>query len=308
MNKTMKKFSMEIELHYIDLPFEPLRRKRSITSLLESMDTQEQIMPVIVVPSSESSRFTLIDGYARVRTIKKLAHDTVIAEVWECSISEALLWVLADQKNYHLSAIEEAFLLKTLLQSGITVTEIAHQTGKHRSWVSRRLLLVEALPHVLQQALLAGYISAWTALRVLLPVARATPEIIEQLLEYLKNNPCSTRQLKLFFEHYQHANKTIRADMLNTPESFFKTVATQEAKQKTQVQFPCLEAQWQEHLNTIHRLVKKLIQIVPNLFSSQQSLAERGNLLQALERVNSQINVFRTTVQEVLNACNHNTK
>jgi hypothetical protein len=148
----------------------------------------------------------------------------------------------------------------------------------------------------------------WAALRILLPVARATPAISEQFLQYLKNNPCTTRELKTFFNHYHQSNQKTRADMINTPEVFFKMIAENKLLKENKEQFQYLETQWQENLGIIYRVLKKLIRIVPDVFSSQQSLGERGILLEMLERVDNQMEVFKQTLHEVLNATSYNQK
>ena len=71
---------MEVELHQLLLRYERLRKRapRAERTLLASLAEIGQQTPVVVVADAE--RFVLIDGYKRVRALKRLAHDVVLAE------------------------------------------------------------------------------------------------------------------------------------------------------------------------------------------------------------------------------------
>lgn len=280
--KFIKKRTLEIERQFLELPFEDCRKKANTMTLLQSIAGSGQLMAVIVIPAEQPQRWLLIDGYARVRAITKLGQDTVMAEIWECSLSDALLLLLADKKNEHFSIMEEAFLLQTLYQRGLTIVEIATNIGRNHSWVSRRLSILE-LPLMLQSAMLSGEISPWIAQRVLLPVARATPEDCQKFLEHIKKNPYSTRQIKSFFEHYKQVSKPIRANMIATPDVFFKVQAEQHSMDKATEECISVEMEWKKGIVLCRRALKKLISFVPMLFTAQQPLALRKELFRQLE-------------------------
>jgi len=82
---------MELELHQVELRYEALRKRAPLAErqLLGSLVEIGQQLPIVVV--SEAQRFILIDGYKRVRALKRLAHDTVRATGWQVSEVEALL-------------------------------------------------------------------------------------------------------------------------------------------------------------------------------------------------------------------------
>ncbi len=82
---------MEVELHQLEMRYERLRKRhpRAERTLLASLAEIGQQTPVVVV--SEAERFVLIDGYKRVRALKRLARDMVFATRWELEEVEALL-------------------------------------------------------------------------------------------------------------------------------------------------------------------------------------------------------------------------
>src|ERR1700677_1717733 len=82
---------MDLELHQLTLRYERLRKRqpREERSLLVSLTEIGQQLPVVVI--QEAPSFILIDGYKRVRALKRLARDTVRATCWQVAEAEALL-------------------------------------------------------------------------------------------------------------------------------------------------------------------------------------------------------------------------
>ena len=64
---------MEVELHQLTLRYEHLRKRHPLQerALLSSLAEIGQQLPIIVVGDAE--RWVLIDGYKRVRALKRLA-------------------------------------------------------------------------------------------------------------------------------------------------------------------------------------------------------------------------------------------
>ena len=82
---------MEVELQQLLLRYERLRKRhpRGERALLASLAEIGQQVPVVVVGKAEG--FVLIDGYKRVRALRRLARDVVLATRWELEEVEALL-------------------------------------------------------------------------------------------------------------------------------------------------------------------------------------------------------------------------
>ena len=85
---------MELEFHQLDLRYEPLRVRRAEVErrLLGSLSESGQQVPIVVVAQSdEAGRYVVIDGYKRVRALRRLGRDTVAAMEWPVSEAEALV-------------------------------------------------------------------------------------------------------------------------------------------------------------------------------------------------------------------------
>ena len=127
---------MELELHQLELRYARLRKHHPARErqLLASLAETGQHLPIIVV--EEASRFVLIDGYKRVRALRRLAHDTVRGTRWEISEVEALL--LERQLR---CASEDAFDQAWLL------AELQAHYGMSYIFISHDLAVVRAMSH-----------------------------------------------------------------------------------------------------------------------------------------------------------------
>ena len=148
----------EVELNRLELPFEAFRvpAPRRLEALIRSMDRCGQLSALVAVPDT-GSRLVLVDGYLRVRALRRLGADTAWVEVWQCELSEALLGMLAASQCRGWDAIEEALLIRELTGVlGLSQHAVAQRTGRDVSWVNRRLKLVESLSEELLEAVCQG--------------------------------------------------------------------------------------------------------------------------------------------------------
>jgi len=271
MKDPIKKTLMTVEHHCLDLAYAPIRlyQRGKLNNLTASIEQQGQLVPVIIV--AKDQQWVLIDGYLRLKALQRLGEDTIAAEVWECDLAQALLFLLAEHQSRVWEALEEAMLLRELqTQHGLAQGAIAASIGRDRSWVCRRLALIEHMPEFILQAILKGTLSLWAAQRVLAPVARATPEHAEKLLSYLIKNHHSTRELQSFYEHYKRTHHQERSRMINEPGLFFKAQKMLRIEKDTKYLKEGPEGQWQSSLNSITWHLKQLITLAPQVFIQQE--------------------------------------
>jgi ParB family chromosome partitioning protein len=200
-------------LHRLELRFAGTRlvEPRAVARIAHSIERYGQIVPCVVVavsggPGAGSERLVLIDGYRRVAALRRLGRDTASVEQWTCELTDAPLGLLARTQNRSFASIEEALLIRELMQAlGLSQHDLARRCGRDVSWVSRRLQLLSGLPDAALLAVREGTLSSWAATRVVVPLARAKAEHADQLLTALADAPLSTRELRCWFEHYQKA-------------------------------------------------------------------------------------------------------
>jgi len=85
----------EIEIAQLHLRYAHTRIEwpQRVQALASSIERFGQILPVIVW--REGNAFVLIDGYLRVKALKRCLRDSVLAEIWEGKEEEALVEILA---------------------------------------------------------------------------------------------------------------------------------------------------------------------------------------------------------------------
>lgn len=295
---TFSKHYIDLELHRIEMTFAHLRMAlpAQVRKLTSAMDTYGQLTPVIVVPSATNVHFILIDGYLRIQALKKLRRDTVMAEVWECSEPDALLSLFATHRQQNWEALEEAQVLRELqIRYHLSLEQIASRIGRTKSWISRRLSLLETLSDQAIQAITKGHISLWTASRVLAPLARANSIHAECLLEYLSQHPQSTREVAGFFGHYQKSNQASRHKMVTQPDLFFKVQAALQVEKQAKLLKSGPEGQWKWRLANIRNQIQHLEKIVPQLFYERQDPKASQELLAPLEQIQNALQRISTT-------------
>ena len=275
----------EIEIAHLKLRYAHTRiyRPERISSLASSIERFGQIIPVIVLREGVNS-LVLIDGYLRVKALRRCRRDTAVAEIWECKEEEALVEVLARAHTRKWDLIEEAALIRELHhQYHLSQSRIASLLGRKQGWVSGRLVLYQALSEDILELIRKGCISTWAATRVIAPIARAMPEHGKALSENLSKEYLTTRDLALFFRHYQKANRKQREKMVLHPLLFLKALqARQEATEaKGLKEGP--EGKWLGQLRLIAHLLRSLLKEVPTLFYSGQGNLDRRILLTAFE-------------------------
>jgi ParB family chromosome partitioning protein len=211
---------MDLEFHQLDLRYEGLRSRSPARErrLLSSLAEVGQQMPIVVVATAEPSAHVVIDGYKRVRLLRKLGQDTVRATAWALSEAEALVLERLMRTGEADSALEQGWLLCVLRDRfRLSGAELGHRFARTESWVSRRLGLVAELPESVQQHVRAGAIGAHAAMKYLLPLARAKRADCEQLADAAAKLKLSTRQTALLYAAWSKGNSETRELILREP-------------------------------------------------------------------------------------------
>ena len=184
---------------------------------------------------AERERLVLIDGYLRVEALRRLGRDTVIATAWPATEPEALL------HHHHLAAsgttaIEDAWLLARLRTYGLSFDELATRLCRSKSWVSRRLALLDELATAAQASVRAGIVPAQAAMKYLVPLARANRRQCEQLIAGLGETRVSVRDLGALYRAWRGAEAIGRQRIVTEPLLYLRALrATTEAVEDDEV-------------------------------------------------------------------------
>jgi len=227
--------TLELEHHQLEQHYAGLRSTSHVKErrLLASLAQVGQQSPVVVVQAEQANRYVLIDGYKRVRALDKLQKDTVIAVVWELQEPDALIMERMLRRPDSDGPLEQGWLLKELhSRFGMSLDQLAQRFDVSKSWVSRRLGLVQQLPDFVQKAVRDGHIVAHAAMKFLLPLARANGDDARRLCQAVSGLKLSTRQFGMLYTAYRRADEANRELIFTQPEMFLR--AEQELHRKDQ--------------------------------------------------------------------------
>lgn len=216
---------MDIEFHQLDLRYEGLRRRAPEREkrLLASLAQMGQQAPIVVVGSSDGGSRVVIDGYKRVRALRQLKADTVLAMTWDVAEFEALLLERLMRRGESDGALEQAWLLRELhARFALSNQELARRFDKSESWVSRRLALIEDLPEEIQAQVRVGAIVAHAAMKFLVPMARANRADALRLTAALAEHRPSSRQVGAVYGAWLTGSAKTRALLVADPWLFLR--------------------------------------------------------------------------------------
>ena len=219
---------MEVELHQLEMRYERLRKRhpRAERGLLASLAEIGQQTPVVVV--SEAERFVLIDGYKRVRALRRLARDVVLAMRWELEEVEALLLERGLRRGSE-DALDQAWLLAELQERfGYSLEDLARRFEHSKSWVSGRLALIQTLPGSIQDQVRLGALSAHAAMKYLVPLARTDVEVATRFAAAMVPLKPTTREVAALYAGWQSGTTRTRELILESPKVYLEAKAASE--------------------------------------------------------------------------------
>lgn len=216
---------VELNLEALDLKYARLsvRRPSAERRLLTSLGESGQQSPVIVVAGSEAGCYTVVDGHKRVHALRKLKADVVKAVVWELSEAEALATAYQLWAQGHRDVFEEGWLVAELHRGcGWSLGAISQRLVRSKSWVSKRLALVEELPEWMSDEIAGGRIGAHAAANYLVPLTRVNAGDGRRLAESIRGLALSDRQIGELYAGYRASVGAARRKIVESPLLFLK--------------------------------------------------------------------------------------
>ena len=274
---------MELEWHQLELRYEGLRKRHPAQErqLLASLAELGQQCPIVVV--GEATQFVVIDGYKRVRALKRLARDTVRSTCWQVSELEALL-LERSLRRASEDYLDQAWLLAELQRRfGLTPEELAQRFERSKSWVSRRLALIQALPQDIQEQVRVGALSAHAAMKYLVPLARANVEAASQLAAAIAPLKPTTREIGALYQGWQGGTARTRELILSSPQIYLQAQSCQDPVP------PSAAQRWVNDLGALSGIARRARRALEQGLWQQVLAAERAELEQGFVRMKSDV-------------------
>ncbi len=126
-------------------------------AMVRSMEKYGQMTPV-VVNRMEKGRYEMLDGFKRLRAGRALLLPSLNARILDLGIRAGKVALM--QLNWigkSISSMEEAMVVHSLYhEEALSQVEIATLLGRHKSWVCRRVSLIERLSDEVQENIRLG--------------------------------------------------------------------------------------------------------------------------------------------------------
>jgi len=137
-----------------------------VARMRQSLSRHGQLTAVIAV--ARAGTLELVDGFKRRAAAAQLGWPALAVSVRPLDgRGQWTAMLTLNRPSGSLSMLEEGLIVRELCQSGLSQVEIAQLVGRHKSWVSRRLGLVERLHPELVAAIRTGLLAAGVARRLL---------------------------------------------------------------------------------------------------------------------------------------------
>ena len=137
---------------------------QGVALMRDSLKRYGQLAPVVAF--EHGGRLEILDGFKRLAAVRVLEPRGFLSvRVIECDgqTAKAAIYLL-NQVGGRTRDLEEAWIVEALVRKdGLSQSEVAELMGRHKSWVSRRLALVERLCPEAKQDLQLGFLNPTSA-------------------------------------------------------------------------------------------------------------------------------------------------
>jgi ParB/RepB/Spo0J family partition protein len=160
-------------------------------AMVRSLERYGQLSPVVVCQRQQ--RYELIDGFKRLGAARTAHISHLSARLLEADerTAKAAIYGL-NRAGGRTRELEEAWIIQALVrEDGMSQVEVAELLGRHKSWVCRRLALIERLGPKAKDDLRVGLLSPTAARQVVrLPEGNQA-----EVLEAIRREALSTAEL-----------------------------------------------------------------------------------------------------------------
>ncbi len=183
-------------------------------AMLRSMEKYGQMAPV-VVSRMEQDHYELLDGFKRLRAGRQLSLPSLNARILNLGLRAGKVAVM--QLNWigkSISSMEEALVVHSLChEDGLSQVEIATLLGRHKSWVCRRISLIERLSDEVQEDIKLGLLP----ISIGVELAKLQRSNQEALLETIRKHHLTWRETRKMVSALQANPRFDSACILRNP-------------------------------------------------------------------------------------------
>jgi ParB-like chromosome segregation protein Spo0J len=188
-----------------------LREPDAVRKLEQSLRRHGQLEPLVTFSEAEGGPLEVLDGFKRLHVARQLRWSELRVRVANVERLQAKVLLLDLHGQRGLSALEEAWLVRSLYRTHtLSQGAIGARLGRHKSWVSRRLLLAEQLDAVVQADVRLGLLSPRAALS-LVALPRGNQKAVADVVV---RRALTTRQTELLVQDLTSCEPGVMAQRL----------------------------------------------------------------------------------------------
>jgi ParB/RepB/Spo0J family partition protein len=212
-----------VEIVQIGISYSRVRclTPRQIEQMKASLTAHGQLTALIVV--KRGSGLELIDGFKRRRAANEMGWTRL--RVTPMDLDEAGQWaamLALNRATHSMTVLEEALVLREMVAMGMTQTQIGEILNRHKSWVSRRIGLIERLHPELVEQIRNGILPPGAARPLLgLPAGNQL-----QLATVVMHHGLGSQQSERLVRLWKDASPQIRDYLLSQPRAALANVET----------------------------------------------------------------------------------
>lgn len=191
------------------------RRPAHEESMKRSLSAYGQLTAVTAM--ERAGKVELVDGFKRHAAATAMGWPTLLVRVRP--LEEAMAWAMMLAINCgsaSMTELEEALVLQELALTGLTQVQMAELVQRHKTWVSRRIGLVERLHPELVEGMKLGVLRPGVARR-LLALPRGNQLQLATAAQSARLGPRDTELLVRLWQKATDAD--VRKSLLSQPRA-----------------------------------------------------------------------------------------
>lgn len=230
---------------------------RQIEQMKASLTAYGQLTALVVV--QRGNGVELIDGFKRHRAAEEMGWTRLRATSME--VDEPGQWVamLALNRATHaMSVLEEALVLREIVAMGMTQTEIGAILNRHKSWVSRRIGLIERLHPELVEQIREGILPPGAGRRLLaLPAGNQL-----ELAAVVMHHGLGSQDTELLVRLWKNADPPVRDYLLAHPHAALANMRAGDPETPPDPRLTPRGQRLQRHLRILQGVTPRTLQML----------------------------------------------
>ena len=255
---------------------------RQIEQMKASLTAHGQLTALVVVKRQKG--LELIDGFKRHRAAEQMGWTTL--RVTSMDVDEQGQWaamLALNRASPSMSVLEEALVLREMVAMGMTQTQIGQLLSRHKSWVSRRIGLIERLHPELVEQIREGILPPGAARRLLsLPAGNQL-----ELATVVTHHGLGSQETELLVRLWKNADPPIRDYVLAHPQEALANARAGDPEEPPDLRLTPRGQRLQRHLRILQGVAPRTLQML------RPSPAEEDLLILAGDLESTRSSLFR---------------